>query len=444
MDVHDQAYISGWTISTDFPTPNSYQAHNAGGADSFITRLSADGSQYVYSTYIGGSGNDYNRGIAVDADGNAYVTGATTSLDFPTRHPFQAQYGGGAFDGFVSELNTTGYHLLYSTYLGGSNDDRGNAIALNGDDHIFIAGQTSSTDFPLQNPVQGTYGGGPFDGFVAKLDVNNQTNSSTLDYSTYLGGSGEDEATSLAVDGAGRAYVSGAASPNFPIANAVQPNYGGGPSDSFLPRLDNAHLPTPLPTPVRTDCGNQFTDIYGNTFYGEILDLYCRGIVSGTDPTHFSPDHPASRAEVIRVLIKAFGWPTNAPQDGSHTFSDVPPSNFAFPAIETAYRAGILSGFDQQSCITAGAAYPCYLPNHWVTRAQLTKLTVRAARFPLTTPTGGQQTFTDVPPSNTFYVFIETAAARHVVLGYPDGTFLPNAAVHRDAMSGIVDRALNQ
>jgi hypothetical protein len=168
VDNAGDAYVTGATYSTDFPTMNSLQAANAGGPDAFVAKLNASGSALVYSTYLGGSGADAGYGIAVDSAGNAYVTGQCGSTDFPTMNPLQPAYGGGGYDAFVSEVNALGLTLVYSTYLGGSNIDDGYSIAVDSAGNAYVTGYTESTDFPTMNPLQPTNGGGT-DGFVAKI-----------------------------------------------------------------------------------------------------------------------------------------------------------------------------------------------------------------------------------------------------------------------------------
>jgi len=120
VDGSGNAYVTGWTDSSDFPTTNPLQPANGGGdGDAFVAKLNPVGSALVYSTYLGGSGYDFGFGIAVDSSGNAYVTGWTNSSDFPTANPLQPIYGGGGYDAFVAKLNPTGSALVCSTYLGG-------------------------------------------------------------------------------------------------------------------------------------------------------------------------------------------------------------------------------------------------------------------------------------------------------------------------------------
>ena len=150
-------------------------------ADAFVAKLNPSGSALVYSTYLGGSGHDDGYGIAVDSSGNAYVAGYTASTNFPTMNPTAASYGGGTYDAFVAELNPTGSALVYSTYLGGSEDDYGYGIAVDSSGNAYVTGSTGSTNFPTMNPLQPTYGGGG-DAFVSELNPS----GSALVYSTYL------------------------------------------------------------------------------------------------------------------------------------------------------------------------------------------------------------------------------------------------------------------
>jgi photosystem II stability/assembly factor-like uncharacterized protein len=204
-----------------------------------------------------------------------------------------------------------------------------------------------------------------------------------------------------------------------------------------LPATDTpAPTSPPAPSATPTDCLNPFVDISGDIFYGAIHYLNCRGVINGTDATHYSPAGTSTRGQFAKVVVLGFGTPFYTPT-GNPDFTDVPPSYFAYVYIETGFHNGILSGFDAAGCIAHGATYPCYLPNIPITRGQLTKLVVGAAHYPYYTPTSGQ-TFTDVPPSNVFYVSIETAAHKGVINGYPDGTFRPNNNIRRDEMAQIV------
>jgi len=172
VDSAGSAYVTGAAKSLDFPLMNPIQGVSGGGGDAFITKINPAGSALVYSTYLGGTSGDVARGIAVDNTGVVYVGGETNSLDFPLVAPIQAIFGGGGFDGgdaFVTAIDPSGAAYVYSTYLGGINEDPGKAIAIDGNGAAYIVGRTFSPDFPLMNPIQGTYGGGFMDAFVAKI-----------------------------------------------------------------------------------------------------------------------------------------------------------------------------------------------------------------------------------------------------------------------------------
>ena len=170
-DSAGNAYVTGSTSSGNFPTANALDATLAGTSDAFVTKLNATGSAFVYSTYLGGTGDDSGNGIVLDSSANAYVAGGTLSNDFPTLNPTQAAYGGGTVDGFVTKLNAAGSALLFSTYLGGSAFDRANDLAVDSVNSMYVVGATASTNFPTLNPVQATFGGGSVegDGFITKI-----------------------------------------------------------------------------------------------------------------------------------------------------------------------------------------------------------------------------------------------------------------------------------
>jgi len=243
VDGSGNAYVTGDTYSSDFPMQNPYQGTKAGSdsVDVFITKLSssATGSIYlVYSTYLGGSGSDHGYGIAVDGSGNAYVTGQTFSSDFPTQNPYQGTFAGGGWDAFITKLSSSGNTLTYSTYLGGSSRDEGNGIAVDGSGNAYVTGETSSSDFPMQNPYQGTIDGG-VDAFITKLS-SPTPNSTYLVYSTYLGGSSWDNGNGIAVDSSGNAYVTGQTiSSDFPTQNPYQGTQAGA-CDVFITKLSSS------------------------------------------------------------------------------------------------------------------------------------------------------------------------------------------------------------
>ncbi len=233
LDAAGSAYVAGWTYSTDLPTVSPFQAALRGTQDAFVLKLSPTGNALVYSTYLGGGRTEISTGIAVDGAGSAYVTGWTESTNFPRRRAYQNMYGGGTWDGFVTKLSPNGSALAYSTYLGGADFDSCNAIAVDGAGAAFVTGSTSSTGFPTQNPFQATLAGRS-DGFVTRLSPAGDT----LAYSTFLGGSLVDTATGIALDSTGHAYVVGnTGSSNFPLWTPFQAVRVGTPQDGFVTKL---------------------------------------------------------------------------------------------------------------------------------------------------------------------------------------------------------------
>jgi hypothetical protein len=240
LDAAGRAFVSGSTVSSNFPLFNQFQGYPGdGNSNCFVTRLNAAGSALTYSTYLGGSAGEFNGGIAVDSTGKAYVSGSTTSADFPTVNAFQPGLSG-ARDVFVAKIDADqagAPSLVYSTYFGGLSVDEASAVAVNSSGNAFVAGFTDSTNFPTTaGAFQTVYGGGFFEAFVAKLGVA----GNTLDYSTYLGGSDGDLAYGLALDASGNAYVAGETySYNFPTAYPFQPA-NSLPPDAFVTKLDAA------------------------------------------------------------------------------------------------------------------------------------------------------------------------------------------------------------
>jgi hypothetical protein len=228
-------YITGSTNSPNFPNNNAFHPNFSGGAmDAFITKLNQSGTGIVYSTYLGGTNTDTGQAIAVDAQGSAYVTGSTSSANFPLSVTVQSLYGGSG-DVFVTKVNPTGDGLSYSTYLGGIGQDKGTGIAIDGNLNAYITGSTTGS-FPTANAMQPTFGGGTSDGFVFALNAKGDT----LMYSTYLGGAGNDFSLAIAASSAGSVYVTGSTTGSFPVVNAFQPGFGGGVTDAFVTKLTAA------------------------------------------------------------------------------------------------------------------------------------------------------------------------------------------------------------
>ena len=226
------AYVVGTTSSTDFPLANAFQLSLGGSTDAHLSKLDATGAT-LYSTYLGGASGDQGAGVAVGPDGAAYVTGGTSSTDFPVANALQPAMAEFDFsDAFVTKFAPNGQTLAYSTYLGGAGTEQGLGIAVGADGGAYVAGGTSSANFPQVEPARGY--GGLADAFVARF---NPAGSALL-FSTHLGGAANDQGNALAVNPAGEIFVVGnTASTDFPVVSAVRGTYGGGRSDAFVAKL---------------------------------------------------------------------------------------------------------------------------------------------------------------------------------------------------------------
>jgi uncharacterized repeat protein (TIGR01451 family) len=267
-------------IPVTSPPPTTPPACNAGATnrDAFVAKITpptgSAGPQLVYSTYLGGSLEDTGLAIAVDTANNAYVTGSTNSADLSTSipstiAPYQKTLAGG-FDAFIAKIggtqNTTThiYPLNYFSFLGGTGDETGFAITADGIQGVRVTGSTASSDFPKLNPIQASYGGGATDAFVARIDTTATTASNTGQFATFLGGSGADVGTGIAVDANNQTYVTGQTqSANFPTANPFQGSLSG-PSDAFVTKIGavSTLTVTGAPTPTTVGVGNTLTFKY--------------------------------------------------------------------------------------------------------------------------------------------------------------------------------------
>jgi hypothetical protein len=236
VDSAGDAYVTGSTLDAP-PLKNAYQATAGGGGDAFVTKLNATGSKLVYSTYLGGSGQDYANGIAVDSSGDAYVTGTSSSANFPTTPgSLQPVLAGGGPQAFVTALNPAGSALIYSTFLGGTAGTFGNGIAVDGSRNAYVTG-VSYNNFPTTPGafLTGSEGGA----FVAKLNAT----GSALVYAAQLSGSNTtspDKGYRIAVDGSGNAYVMGLTlSSDFPTTpGGYQRTFAIGSVSAFVTELN--------------------------------------------------------------------------------------------------------------------------------------------------------------------------------------------------------------
>lgn len=288
VDAARNVYLTGYTTATFTPAAGGGLFGPRGGRDVFVTKLDPTGAAALYTTYVGGDGTDEGMAIAVDGNGNAYVTGSTTSGNWPLVNHFQSHRGGS--DAFLFKLGPDGSQLLYSTVIGGATgDDAGLGVGADAAGKAWVTGYTGSTDFPAT--VGDTSLGGPRDAFVTKIDTVNTAVNGGHQFSSLLGGGGSDEGQAIAVDGSGNIVVTGSTtSADFPTSAAGTVDgittYGafsatlGGSQDAFVTRFNAAGTVRVYSTYL----GGTGTD----TGYAIAVDTSNRAYVTGsTDSTDF-------------------------------------------------------------------------------------------------------------------------------------------------------------
>jgi len=234
VDSQGNAYVVGSTFSGDFPvTAGAYQPTQHGGTNAFVTKVNPTGSGLAYSTYFGGGNEELGDAIAIDSSGNAYIAGVSDSTDMPTTAGSFQSTPPPDFNAYVAKLNATGSALVYSTFLGGSASEEARAIAVDSSGNAFVAGDTTSTDFPTANPVQAT-AGGSLDGFATVLNPA----GSALVYSSYIGGSGAEFAWGIATDSSSNLYATGTTgSTDFPTSAGAFQTTNQGFEDGFVVKV---------------------------------------------------------------------------------------------------------------------------------------------------------------------------------------------------------------
>lgn len=284
VDSLGYTYFTGDTPGTGFPTAHPIQGGYAGGLDdAFVAKLNPAGTALVYSTFLGGNNADNGTGIAVDAAGNVYVTGNTTSVTFPTVAPFQTALAG-SDDVFVTKLNAAGNAIAYSTYLGGSGGDFSSGLAVDAAGNAVVAGAAGSTNFPTVNALQAHNRGSgatPQNAFVAKF-----TPAGQVVYSTYLGGTATDDALGVTEDSTGNAYVGGETmSTDFPTTAGAFQTTNHGSLDGFVTKIN----PTGSALVYSTYLGGSVDD----ELFGIAVDPFGEAYVAGSTQ---STDFPVANA----------------------------------------------------------------------------------------------------------------------------------------------------
>lgn len=440
----DQGYVfvTGYAGTQSFPTtPGSFQPYFHGTGDAFVAKLTPNAGAIVYSTLLGGSGvfphgEDYGVDLVVDSQGYAYVTGVTSSEDFPTVNAVQDQYGG-LHDAFVAKFTPDGSDAVYSTYLGGtyvlqggSGDDEGEGIVLDAQGNVVVGGTARSGDFPLANPVMSEIQG-TADYFISRIADTNPSATPT---------------------------------PGISVTPQASPTAGTpGPTATGQPSVVSSATPaasaTAAPTASPTACAIRFVDVPANsTFQSYITCLACQGIVSGYacggpgEPCpgpYFRPGSTITRGQLAKIVAQAAAF-DNDP--GPQIYEDVPPGSTFYTWVNVLSAYNIMQGYP---CGSSGEAcgpanLPYFRPGLNATRGQIAKIVSNALGYS-NEPTA--QSFEDVPNTSTFYLWVERLAGRGIISGYPCGTgmepcspgnrpyFRPSGNVTRGQASKIISVA---
>ena len=275
VDSTGSPVLVGWTESTDFPTAQAARGSSGGGVDAFVVKLSANGQQLLWATYFGGSGDDRATSVAIDSNNNIVVGGWTQSSNFPA-NVSQTSFGG-LRDGFLLKFNVSG-SLLFSTFVGGSDSDAVNAVAVDSRGVIYAAGESKSTDFPVLNAYQNSNAGGG-DAFLVSYQ-----STGTVIYSTLFGGSSEDRALAIAVDTSFSPLIGGSTnSVNLPVAGALQ-SIRPGPQAGFITRFSNSGQALTFSTYVGGSRGGMFSPEQVNALtLDSANNVYAGGVTSSSD-----------------------------------------------------------------------------------------------------------------------------------------------------------------
>jgi hypothetical protein len=345
VDPLGAAYVAGFTVSAAFPvTPGVLDTSPAGGSDGFVAKIAPNGDAFEYITYLGGSGSGHPMAIAIDGTGNAYVTGDTFSSEFRTTTGAFRTIKGAHIEAFVAKLNARGTALLYSTFLGGNADTGGRAIAVDTAGQAHIVGWTRATNLPLTaGAIDGPRtANGTQDGFLVKLN----SQGSAVAYGTYLGGSGHDFASDVAVDHNGHAYVVGyTQSTDLRTSHgAVQPVHGGY-DDAFVIRVNTLST-----TPAAAF-------VYGTYIGGSSNDEGRAIAVDGYTQTAYvgvKSSNTSARVMKLNPHGTAFEYAT-------HVGPQIPPIELALAIDDNGivYVAGAINVF-------SGPGF--YRPRPWISR----------------------------------------------------------------------------
>ena len=446
LDQAGNPYIAFTTKSTNLPvTTGAFQTTygGTGGSgtgsntnypgDAFVAKLSASGSQLLASTYLGGRYGEGAEGIMIDSSGQVCVSGATYSDNFPVTSGAIGPSLVGSADVFAVKLSGDLRQLRYSSYLGGHSQDYGRIAGIDSSGSFYIAGSTESMDWPLVNPVLGSYRGGK-DGMVARLSQGQCQPVLTQTSQTFQATGGTGSVGVNAQSGCGWSATCS--------ASWINVTAGSGTGSGTLTYSVTNNTGQTNRVGTISVAGQSFTVYQGvpfndvpvnHLFYNEIERLSARGITLGCGGGNFCPNQVVTRDQMAGFIIRALGS-FNPPAPAVQRYADVLPSNPFYAFI------------DQMAVrqITLGCGGVNYCPADPVLRGQMAAFIIRALHTPgYIPPAPSAQRFADVPPSNPFYAHIEEMAGRGITLGCGGGNFCPSQPVTRAQMAAFLVRALN-
>src|SRR3989338_6670718 len=273
LDSSGNVYITGETSSTDYPTVSGYDSSHNGSDDAFVSKLDSTLSSLSASTFIGSSDDEVSEAITLDSSGNVYITGETSLTDYPTVSGYDSSHNG-SDDAFVSKLDSTLSSLLASTFIGGTADEPSFGITLDNSTNVYITGDTYSTDYPTVSGYDSSHNGSD-DAFVSKLD----STLSSLSASTFIGSSDFDESVAIALDSFDNVYITGLTnSTDYPTVSGYDSSHNGS-DDAFVSKLDSTLSSLSASTFIgSSDYEQSFAIILDNA-----RNVYITGYTNSTD-----------------------------------------------------------------------------------------------------------------------------------------------------------------
>jgi hypothetical protein len=438
VNASGNAYVTGGTPSSNYPTtPGTYQTSLQGRWDVYVTKLNTTGTALVYSTLLGGSSDDFGCSIAIDASGNAYITGYTESGTYPTTSGAYKTISPPSTDAFVTKLNATGTALVYSTYLGGSGSDLAFSIAINASGNAYVTGTTLSTDYNITTGAYKTSHTKSFDAFVTKLN----TTGTALVYSTYLGGSDQDLAYSVAVDVSGNAYVTGSThSLDYDTTAGALQTRRNGNWDGFLTKLNATGTAlaysTYLGGTVGGDEGRSIAvDASGSAYITGWTGSANYYITSGAYQTGYGGSGDIFVTKICLVEKATISLALNAGPDLQSLCIHTPITNIAYAITNatfgsvTGLPAGVTASFSHDAVTISGTPvesgtydYTVFIYGGCSIAAASGSITVKANTIRLFSASGTDSQSLCVHSAMAKIRYATTGASGATFTGLPDGT----------------------